>query len=157
MSYYFWYLCTFSTLTPLVTVIPRSEAGAAMVPVSWTEMQCPISTSKEGRKVLAYISNARHDNKMAAVLVLCYARFFAVAKSLNERTQFSRWPRWCRSSWPGRRCLESWWNEAFNKLFPKHFPCIPFFSTNIEWRAQKVVSTSDQADHDKWMDDFASF
>ena len=29
----------------------RSEAGAAMVPVSWTEMQCPISTSKEGRKV----------------------------------------------------------------------------------------------------------
>ena len=74
-------------------MIPRSEAGAAMVPVSWTEMQCPISTSKEGRKVLACISNARHDNKMAAVLVLCYARFFAVAKSLNERTQFSRWPR----------------------------------------------------------------
>jgi len=35
----------------LGVVIARSEAGAAMVPVSWTEMQCPISTSKEGRKV----------------------------------------------------------------------------------------------------------
>ena len=51
-------------------MIPRSEAGAAMVPVSWTEMQCPISTSKEGRKVLACISNACHDNKMAAVPVI---------------------------------------------------------------------------------------
>ena len=64
------YLCTFSTLTPLITVIPRSEAGAAMVPVSWTEMQCPISTSKEGRKVLACISNACHDNKMATIPVI---------------------------------------------------------------------------------------
>jgi len=35
----------------LGVVIARSEAGAAMVPVSWTEMQCPITCSKEGRKV----------------------------------------------------------------------------------------------------------
>jgi len=35
----------------LGVVIARSEAGAAMVPVSWTEMQCPVSCSKEGRKV----------------------------------------------------------------------------------------------------------
>ena len=32
--------------------ISLGDAGAVtMVPVSWTEMQCPISTSKEGRKV----------------------------------------------------------------------------------------------------------
>ena len=35
----------------LGVVIARSEAGAAMVPVSWSEMQCPVSCSKEGRKV----------------------------------------------------------------------------------------------------------
>ena len=35
----------------LGVVIARSEAGAAMVPVSWSEMQCPVSCVKEGRKV----------------------------------------------------------------------------------------------------------
>jgi len=35
----------------LGVVIARSEAGAAMVPVSWTEMQCPVTCAKEGRKV----------------------------------------------------------------------------------------------------------
>ena len=35
----------------LGVVIARSEAGAAMVPMSWTEMQCPVSCTKEGRKV----------------------------------------------------------------------------------------------------------
>jgi exosome complex component CSL4 len=27
-------------------VIARSEAGAGMVPVSWTEIQCPVSFGK---------------------------------------------------------------------------------------------------------------
>jgi len=39
----------------LGVVIARSEAGAAMVPVSWTEMQCPATYNKEGRKVAKVI------------------------------------------------------------------------------------------------------
>ncbi|CAG0879594.1 unnamed protein product [Darwinula stevensoni] len=35
----------------LGVVIAHSEAGAAMVPVSWTEMQCPKTFMKEPRKV----------------------------------------------------------------------------------------------------------
>lgn len=35
----------------LGVVIARSEAGSAMVPVSWTEMQCPKTYGKEFRKV----------------------------------------------------------------------------------------------------------
>lgn len=44
------YLLTTSE-NELGVVIARSESGAAMVPVSWTEMQCPITCAKEGRKV----------------------------------------------------------------------------------------------------------
>ena len=36
-------------------VIARSEAGALMVPVSWTEMQCTASYSVEERKVAKVI------------------------------------------------------------------------------------------------------
>ncbi|XP_071441483.1 exosome complex component CSL4 [Hetaerina americana] len=35
----------------LGVVIAHSEAGVAMVPVSWTEMQCPKTYTKEPRKV----------------------------------------------------------------------------------------------------------
>ncbi|XP_046384345.1 exosome complex component CSL4 [Ischnura elegans] len=35
----------------LGVVIAHSEAGIAMVPVSWTEMQCPKTYNKEPRKV----------------------------------------------------------------------------------------------------------
>ena len=36
-------------------VIARSENGASMVPVSWTEMQCPDTYIKEFRKVAKVI------------------------------------------------------------------------------------------------------
>jgi len=39
----------------LGVVIARSEAGASMVPVSWTEMQCPQTFVKENRKVAKVI------------------------------------------------------------------------------------------------------
>jgi len=39
----------------LGVVIARSEVGAAMVPVSWTEMQCPRTYNKEYRKVAKVI------------------------------------------------------------------------------------------------------
>lgn len=39
----------------LGVVIARSEAGAPMVPVSWTEMQCPETYVKEPRKVAKVI------------------------------------------------------------------------------------------------------
>ena len=39
----------------LGVVIARSEAGALMVPVSWTEMQCPASYGLEERKVAKVI------------------------------------------------------------------------------------------------------
>ena len=39
----------------LGVVIAKSEAGASMVPVSWTEMQCPQTYSKEARKVAKVI------------------------------------------------------------------------------------------------------
>lgn len=39
----------------LGVVIARSEAGASMVPVSWTEMQCPDTYVKEHRKVAKVI------------------------------------------------------------------------------------------------------
>jgi len=39
----------------LGVVIARSEVGAAMVPVSWTEMQCPRTYNKEFRKVAKVI------------------------------------------------------------------------------------------------------
>lgn len=39
----------------LGVVIARSEAGAAMVPVSWTEMQCTASYAVEERKVAKVI------------------------------------------------------------------------------------------------------
>ena len=39
----------------LGVVIARSEAGAGMVPVSWTEMQCPLTYAKEERKVAKVI------------------------------------------------------------------------------------------------------
>merc|ERR1712211_185800 len=39
----------------LGVVIAKSEAGALMVPVSWTEMQCPSSYSVEERKVAKVI------------------------------------------------------------------------------------------------------
>lgn len=39
----------------LGVVIARSEVGAAMVPVSWTEMQCPKTYNKEFRKVAKVI------------------------------------------------------------------------------------------------------
>merc|ERR1719461_299929 len=35
----------------LGVVIARSEAGSSMIPVSWTEMQCPVTYVKEFRKV----------------------------------------------------------------------------------------------------------
>ncbi|KAK9496561.1 hypothetical protein O3M35_012508 [Rhynocoris fuscipes] len=35
----------------LGVVIAQGEAGAQLVPVSWTEMQCPITYAKEFRKV----------------------------------------------------------------------------------------------------------
>ena len=36
-------------------VIAKSEAGQSMVPVSWTEMQCPKTYVKEYRKVAKVI------------------------------------------------------------------------------------------------------
>lgn len=42
-------------------VIATSDAGATMVPVSWTEMKCPISHVKEERKV-AHIKLASPTN-----------------------------------------------------------------------------------------------
>jgi len=39
----------------LGVVIARSEAGSSMVPVSWTEMQCPDTYVKEHRKVAKVI------------------------------------------------------------------------------------------------------
>jgi len=39
----------------LGVVIATSEAGASMVPVSWTEMQCPETYVKENRKVAKVI------------------------------------------------------------------------------------------------------
>merc|ERR1712107_495966 len=39
----------------LGVVIATSEAGASMVPVSWTEMQCPETYVKEYRKVAKVI------------------------------------------------------------------------------------------------------
>ena len=39
----------------LGVVIAKSEAGASLVPVSWTEMQCPVSYGKEERKVAKVI------------------------------------------------------------------------------------------------------
>ena len=39
----------------LGVVIARSEAGVPMVPVSWTEMQCPETYVKEPRKVAKVI------------------------------------------------------------------------------------------------------
>jgi exosome complex component CSL4 len=36
-------------------VIAKSEAGLSMVPVSWTEMQCPKTYIKEYRKVAKVI------------------------------------------------------------------------------------------------------
>ncbi|PSN43592.1 Exosome complex component CSL4 [Blattella germanica] len=39
----------------LGVVIAHSEAGATMVPVSWTEMQCPKTYVKELRKVAKII------------------------------------------------------------------------------------------------------
>ena len=39
----------------LGVVIARSEIGASMVPVSWTEMQCPDTYIKEYRKVAKVI------------------------------------------------------------------------------------------------------
>ncbi|CAI5679507.1 unnamed protein product [Oreochromis niloticus] len=35
----------------LGVVVAHSEAGAQMVPISWCEMQCPLTHSKEFRKV----------------------------------------------------------------------------------------------------------
>lgn len=39
----------------LGVVIAKSEAGSAMVPVSWTEMQCTTTYAKEHRKVAKVI------------------------------------------------------------------------------------------------------
>ncbi len=39
----------------LGVVIAKSEAGQSMVPVSWTEMQCPKTYVKEYRKVAKVI------------------------------------------------------------------------------------------------------
>ena len=39
----------------LGVVIAKSEAGSIMVPVSWTEMQCPSSYTVEERKVAKVI------------------------------------------------------------------------------------------------------
>merc|ERR1719228_937146 len=44
-----------TTENELGVVIAKSEAGANMVPVSWTEMQCPATYNKEGRKVAKVI------------------------------------------------------------------------------------------------------
>lgn len=35
----------------LGVVDAQSEAGAAMIPVSWIEMQCPLTYNREFRKV----------------------------------------------------------------------------------------------------------
>jgi exosome complex component CSL4 len=35
----------------LGVIMATSDAGATMVPVSWKEMQCPLTTLKEARKV----------------------------------------------------------------------------------------------------------
>ena len=39
----------------LGVVIAKSETGSVMVPVSWTEMQCPTTYNKEWRKVAKVI------------------------------------------------------------------------------------------------------
>lgn len=39
----------------LGVVIAKSEAGSSMIPVSWTEMQCPQTYAKEARKVAKVI------------------------------------------------------------------------------------------------------
>ena len=36
-------------------VIAKSESGSSMIPVSWTEMQCPHTYAKEARKVAKVI------------------------------------------------------------------------------------------------------
>lgn len=37
--------------TPLSISLSAIDAGAAMVPISWTEMQCPVTGQVEQRKV----------------------------------------------------------------------------------------------------------
>jgi len=39
----------------LGVVIAKSESGSSMIPVSWTEMQCPHTYAKEARKVAKVI------------------------------------------------------------------------------------------------------
>lgn len=39
----------------LGAVIAKSESGSSMIPVSWTEMQCPHTYTKESRKVAKVI------------------------------------------------------------------------------------------------------
>ena len=39
----------------LGVVIAKSEVGSVMVPVSWTEMQCPKTYNKEQRKIAKVI------------------------------------------------------------------------------------------------------
>lgn len=39
----------------LGAVIAKSESGSSMIPVSWTEMQCPQTYTKEFRKVAKVI------------------------------------------------------------------------------------------------------
>lgn len=39
----------------LGVVIAKSESGSSMIPVSWTEMQCPHTYTKEARKVAKVI------------------------------------------------------------------------------------------------------
>jgi exosome complex component CSL4 len=55
----------------LGVVIAYSEAGHKMVPISWNEMQCPITLLKEHRKVakiqpefINYVEPTEEDTKM---------------------------------------------------------------------------------------------
>ena len=45
----------FSAENELGVVIAKSESGSSMIPVSWTEMQCPHTYAKEARKVAKVI------------------------------------------------------------------------------------------------------
>jgi len=49
----------------LGVVTAHGEAGVSLVPISWTEMQCPVTYVKEQRKVARIIPdseiNKQHD------------------------------------------------------------------------------------------------